>query len=78
MAMKRKGHTMFSGKKMRGSLTVEAALTVPVVLFSLFWMIERGIILYKDTVKQINQQEMWEEFHPAQKFRELELLEQLF
>ena len=26
----------------------------------------------------MNEQEMWEDFHPAQKFRKLELLEEVF
>lgn len=61
-------------KTVRGSLTVEAAIVVPVVLFSILWMVEKGITLYTETTALVQEQEMWEEFHPAGTFRKLELL----
>lgn len=64
-------------KSMRGSLTVEAAIIVPITLFCILWMVEAGITLYSETVELVQKQEMWEEFHPASQFRKLELLEEV-
>lgn len=64
-------------RKARGSFTVEAAVIVPVVLLCILWMAEAGITLYEETVEIVQKQEMWQEFHPAAKFRKLELLEDM-
>lgn len=64
-------------KSMRGSLTVEAAIIVPIILFCILWMVEAGITLYSETVELVQKQEMWEEFHPSSQFRKLELLEEV-
>lgn len=64
-------------KKARGSLTVEAAIIVPVILFCVFWMVQGGITLYTETVELVQKQEMWEDFRPAGQFRKLELLEKV-
>lgn len=63
-------------KKIRakGSLTVEAALVVPIVLFCVLLILNQGLELYGEVVKTAQKQEMWEEFHPADKFLKLELL----
>lgn len=37
------------GKTIRGSLTVEAAIVIPIVLFCILWIIEKGIVLYTET-----------------------------
>lgn len=60
--------------KIKGSLTVEAAVIVPLVLLCIMWIVETGITLYGETVELVQKQEMWQEFHPAKKFRKLELL----
>ncbi len=62
------------GLKARGSLTVEAALVVPIVLFCILLFLNQGLDLYGELVKTAQRQEMWEEFNPADKFRRLELL----
>lgn len=64
-----------SGKTAGGSLTVEAAIIIPIVLFSILWMVEKGIALYMETVELVQEQEVWEGFDPAGEFRRLELLE---
>lgn len=64
-------------KRARGSLTVEAAVIVPVILFCVLWMVQGGITLYTGTVALVEKQEMWEDFQPAGKFRKLELLERV-
>lgn len=61
--------------RVQGSITVEAAIVVPITLFSILWMVQGGITLYMDTVELIQQREMWETFHPTGQFRKLELLE---
>ncbi len=61
-------------KTTRGSLTVEAAVIIPLVLLCIFWMVEAGIALYSETLELVQKQEMWLGFHPAAKFRKLELL----
>lgn len=60
--------------KASGSLTVEAAVIIPLVLFCILWMVEAGISLYSETVELVQKQERWQEFYPAAKFRKLELL----
>lgn len=60
----------------RGSITVEAAIVVPIVLFCIFWMMEGGIDLYLETAEHFEKQKMWENFKPAEKFRNLDLLEE--
>lgn len=65
-------------KSVRGTFTVEAAIVVPMVLFCIVWMMERGIALYMKTVEISQNQEMWETFKPAEVFRNLELLTELF
>lgn len=63
--------------KAKGSLTVEAALVVPVVLFCILLILDQGLELYGEVVKTAQKQEMWEEFHPAEKFRKLEQIGEL-
>ena len=63
-------------RKVQGSITVEAAIIVPVILLCIFWLIQRGIALYEDTITIVEKQEMWDEFEPAAKFSNLELLDQ--
>ena len=63
-------------RKVQGSITVEAAIIVPVILLCIFWLIQRGIALYEDTITIVEKQEMWDEFETAAKFRNLELLDQ--
>lgn len=63
-------------KEVQGSITVEAAIIVPIVLLCIFWLTQQGIALYEDTVTIVGKQEMWDEFEPAAKFRNLELLDQ--
>ncbi|MCI9081671.1 MAG: hypothetical protein HFI70_05015 [Lachnospiraceae bacterium] len=69
-------HVSFT-ENMRGSFTLEAAIIFPLVLLCTFWIMEKGIFLYLETVKHINNQEMWEEFYPAEEFRKRELLKEL-
>lgn len=64
-------------KHARGSLTVEAAIIVPVVFLCILWVAEGAITLYCGTVEIVENQEMWEGFHPAKEFRKLEFLEQM-
>lgn len=64
-------------KRAKGSLTVEAAIIVPVMLFCILWMVQGGISLYTETVELVQKQEMWVDFCPAGKFRKLELLEKV-
>lgn len=65
-------------KAMSGSLTVEAAIIFPVVLCSIFLMVQQGIVLYTQTVKMFQRQEMWEEFSPEEQFRRLDLIKDIF
>lgn len=62
-------------REVQGSITVEAAIVVPIILLCIFWLTQQGIDLYEDTVIIVEKQEMWDEFEPAAKFRNLELLE---
>ena len=62
--------------RVQGSITVEAAVIVPIILLSIFWFAQQAIILYEDTVAIVGKQQMWDEFEPAAKFRNLELLDQ--
>lgn len=64
-------------KHAKGSLTVEAAVVVPVVLLCILWMAEGAVTLYCGTVEIVEKQEMWEGFDPAEEFRKLEFLEQM-
>lgn len=61
--------------KAKGSLTVEASLVVPIVLFVIFLLLNQGLELYGEVVGTAQKQEMWEDFEPSGKFRRLELLE---
>lgn len=63
--------------KVKGGLTVEASIVVPAVLLCIFLLVEAGIQLYAGTAELVQEQEMWEDFRPAQKFRKLELLEEV-
>ncbi len=73
--MRQKGKHILEGKKRaEGTITVEAALVVPIVCFCIFWMIEQGISLYTETVQLVQKQEMWEKFEPAKEFQKLEFL----
>lgn len=65
-------------QKARGSLTVEAAIVIPVILLCIYLMMDAGITLYAETTELVHGQQMWEEFDPAEKFRKLELLEEVF
>lgn len=65
-------------QKARGSLTVEAAIVIPVILLCIYLMMDAGITLYAETTELVHRQQMWEEFDPAEKFRKLELLEEVF
>lgn len=65
-------------EQVKGSLTVEAAIVVPIVLLCIFLIVQAGIELYDRTAELVQEQEMWEEFHPAQKFRKQELLQEIF
>ena len=62
-------------REAQGSITVEAAIVVPIILLCIFWLTQQGIDLYEDTVIIVEKQELWDEFEPAAKFRNLELLE---
>ena len=62
---------------MKGSLTVEAALVVPIVLLCMFQLLTQGITLYCQVVELAEEQEFWKEYDPARRFRQLELLEAL-
>ncbi len=62
---------------MKGSLTVEAALVVPIVLLCIFQLLTQGITLYCQVVELAEEQEFWEEYDPPGRFRQLELLEEL-
>ena len=64
-------------REVQGSITVEAAIVVPIILLCIFWLTQQGIDLYEDTVIIVEKQEMWDEFEPAAKFRNLELLDQV-
>lgn len=72
--MRRRRQSTASLIRMKGSLTVEAAIVIPVVLLCVLWIMEAGIALYGSTLELVQKQEMWEEFQPAVKFRRLELL----
>ena len=63
-------------RKVQGSITVEAAIIVLVILLCIFWLIQRVIALYEFTITIVEKKEMWDEFEPAAKFRNLELLDQ--
>lgn len=67
-----------AGQKIKGSLTVEAAIVVPVVLLCILLLVEAGIQMYAGTTELVQQQEIWKDFRPAEKFRKLELLEEVF
>lgn len=62
---------------MKGSLTVEAALVVPIVLLCMFHLLNQGIELYCHVAEMAQEQEIWEEFNPARRFRQIELLGEL-
>ena len=61
--------------KAAGSFTVEAALVVPIVLFSILLLMNQGISLYERVVKTEQEQDMWEGFDMAGRFQNLELLD---
>ena len=63
--------------KVNGSLTVEAALVVPLVLFCILLILNQGIELYEEVAETVVKQEMWEEFNPAGRFRRFELLDKV-
>lgn len=63
--------------KVKGSLTVEAALVVPLLLFCILLVLNQGLELYGEVVETVENQEMWEEFDPVGRFRKLELLEKV-
>ena len=65
-------------QKARGSLTVEAAIVIPVILLCIYLMMDAGITLYAETTELVHRKQMWEEFDPAEKFRKLEWLEEVF
>lgn len=75
-----KGISVKGGKRMcgrwKGSLTVEAAIVVPIVLICILWMVEKGIALYSETTALVQDQGIWEEFYPAKEFRRLEWVEE--
>ncbi len=60
--------------KAKGSLTVEASLVVPIVLFVIFLLLSQGLELYAQVAETVKKQEMWEEFKPSETFQRLELL----
>lgn len=64
-----------SRKTARGSLTVEAAIVIPIILISILWIIEKGIDLYTETTALVQEKQTREEFYPAETFRKMELLE---
>lgn len=59
--------------KVRGSLTVEAAFVIPLVLLCILLVLNQGLELYEEVIETVKKQEMWEEFDPADRFRKLEL-----
>ncbi|EOS26882.1 hypothetical protein C806_00474 [Lachnospiraceae bacterium 3-1] len=59
--------------KVRGSLTVEAAFVIPLVLLCILLVLNQGLELYEEVIETVKKQEMWEEFNPADRFRKLEL-----
>lgn len=63
--------------KVRGSLTVEAALILPIVLFCILLILNQGLELYREVTETGKKQEMWEESDPAEQFRVLKLLEEI-
>lgn len=75
--MKSKQLEAFLRRCVQGSITVEAAIVVPIMLLCILWMVQGGITLYMDTVELVQQREMWETFHPTGQFRKLELLEDM-
>lgn len=60
--------------KVQGSFTVEAALVFPLVLFCILHLLNQGIELYCLIREMAGNQEAWEGFDPASRFRQLELL----
>ena len=64
-----------SRKTARGSLTVEAAIVIPIILISILGIVEKGIDLYTETTALVQENQMREEFNPAERFRKMELLE---
>jgi len=63
--------------KVRGSLTVEAALILPIFLFCILLILNQGLELYREVTETGKKQEMWEESDPAERFRVLKLLEEI-
>lgn len=63
--------------KVRGSFTVEAAMIVPIVLICILLIMNKGIELYTQTLESAQNQEMWENFEPVKRFRNLELFNDL-
>lgn len=63
--------------KAKGSLTVEAAFVVPLVLFCILLVLNQGLELYEEVIGTMEKQEMWEEFDPAGGFRKFEFLEKV-
>lgn len=61
--------------EVKGSLTVEAAFIVPIVLFCILLILNQGLEMYSQTVEIVRKQEIWKEFEPVENFRKLELLE---
>ena len=46
--------------KVRGSLTVEATLILPVILFCILLVLNQGLELYSAVIATAGKQEMWE------------------
>lgn len=72
------GQGTMGSRRVSGSVTVEAALILPILLICIFWITDRGINLYTETVELSKRQEVWEDFNPAEKFRKLELRKDVF
>ena len=63
--------------KVRGSLTVEATLILPVILFCILLVLNQGLELYSAVIATAGKQEMLEESDPAERFRILKLSEEM-
>ncbi|MEY8515768.1 TadE family protein [Lachnospiraceae bacterium 29-84] len=59
-------------RKEQGSLTVEAAFVIPIVLIVMMLVFDQGIDLYTSMVETVRAQRDWEEMDPGKRFRELE------